>query len=176
MKYYKLIALSVGAKGNRTLYKEDNKTYPENTWPEKIADELVAQKFLINVKEDPIKEDPKIKSEPEKEKPEDKKEPSILDSMEEAGDSKKDLYEEAKKLAEEKGIKPPHRLLGIEKLKIFIKENAVEHTEEDNPEVPKDDSKEIDKEPSILDSIKEGGDGLSENEALEDKGDNSKEE
>lgn len=164
MKYYKLIALSVGAKGNRTLFKEDNKTYPENTWPEKIAEELVVQKFLVRVKEDSIKAEPKIEIEPE-----------------EAGDGeseneKKALLKDAKKLAKEKGIKPPHRLMGIKKLKIFIKENTVEDTKEDNPEVPKDDSKETDKEPSILDRIKDAVSGKSENEALEDKGDNSNEE
>ncbi|KKN55734.1 hypothetical protein LCGC14_0579440 [marine sediment metagenome] len=136
MKYYKLKALSVGAKGNRVLMKEDNKTYPENTWEEKRAEELVGLGFLTRVKEDPIKVEPKKKTEPEKEKPEDKKEPSILDSIEDAGgkeepeneeisegDERKALYEEAKKLAEEKGIKAPHRLMGIAKLKIFINDN-----------------------------------------------------
>ncbi len=135
MKYYKLKALSVGAKGNRVLRKEDNKTYPENTWEEKRAEELVGLGFLVRTKEDPIKAEPKKKSEPEKEKPEDKKEPSILDSMKDAGDvepekeeiseadERKALYEEAKELAEEKGIKAPHRLMGIAKLKIFINDN-----------------------------------------------------
>ncbi len=133
MKFYKLKALSVGAKGNRVLRKEDNKTYPENTWEEKRAEELVGLGFLVRTKEDPIKAEPKKKSEPEKEKPEDKKEPSILDSIEDAGDvepeeiseddERKALYEEAKGLAEEKGIKVPHRLMGIAKLKIFINDN-----------------------------------------------------
>ncbi len=140
MKYYKLKALSVGAKGNRVLRKEDDKTYPENTWPEKRAEELVGLGFLTRVKEDPIKvepikTEPKIKSKPEKEKPEAKKEPSILDSMKEAGDvepekeeiseddERKALLKEAKKLAKEKGIKTPHYLTGIEKLKTFINDN-----------------------------------------------------
>lgn len=144
MKYYKLKALSVGAKGNRVLRKEDDKTYPEDTWHEKRAEELVGLGFLTRVKEDPIKVEPKVKSKPEKEKPEDKpaevKEESLLDSMKEAGDEeneeksteeteiseddeKKVLLKEAKKLAKEKGIKAPHRLSGIAKLKTFINDN-----------------------------------------------------
>ncbi|KKN54306.1 hypothetical protein LCGC14_0593610 [marine sediment metagenome] len=135
MKHYKLIALSVGAKGNRPLFKKDNKTYPENTWDEGRAEELVGLGFLVRIKGDPIKATPKIKSEPkpEKEKPEAKKEPSILDSMKEAGgeeteeisekDEKEALLKEAKELAENKGIKAPHYLTGIEKLKTFIDDN-----------------------------------------------------
>lgn len=146
MRYYKLKALSVGAKGNRVLRKEDDKTYSEDTWHEKRAEELVGLGFLIRVKEDPIKAEPKSKpkSKPEKEKPEDKpaevKEESLLDSMKEAGDEeneeksteeteiseddeKKVLLKEAKKLAKEKGIKAPHRLSGIAKLKTFINDN-----------------------------------------------------
>ncbi len=145
MKYYKLKALSVGAKGNRVLMKEDNKTYPENTWPEKIADELVELGFLIKVKEDPIKAEPESKSEPEEA------------GGGESENEKKALLKEAKKLAKEKGIKPPHRLMGIKKLKIFIEENTVDHTKEDKPEVPKAKPEETDKEPSILDSMQEAG-------------------
>ncbi len=135
MKYYKLKALSVGAKGNRVLRKEDNKTYPENTWHEGTAEEFVESGHLIRVKEDPIKVEPKKKSEPEKEKPEDKKESSILDKMKDAGDiepekeeiseddERKVLLKEATKLAKEKEIKAPHRLMGIKKLKTFINDN-----------------------------------------------------
>ena len=139
MKFYKLKALSVGAKGNRVLYKEDNETYPENTWHEGTAEKLVESKHLIRLKEDPIKVELKIEIEPEKDKPEDKKEPSILDSMKEAGgeeteeteetekiseeDERKSLLKDAKKLAKEKEIKAPHYLTGIEKLKTFINDN-----------------------------------------------------
>ena len=134
MKHYKLIALSVGAKGNRPLFKKDDLTYPENTWDEGRAEELVGLGFLIRIKEDPIKATPKKPAPaPEKEKPEAKKEPSILDRMIEAGgeeteeisekDERKAWYEEAKKLAENKGIKAPHYLTGIEKLKTFIDDN-----------------------------------------------------
>ena len=171
MKYYKLKALSVGAKGNRVLRKEDDKTYPEDTWHEKRAEELVGLGFLIRIKEDPIKAEPKKKSEPEEAGGGESENEKIS-----KGDEKKALHEEATKLAEEKGIKPPHRLMGIEKLKIFIKENIVEPTKEDKPEVPKDNPKETDKEPSILDRIKDAVGGKSEKEALEDKGDNSNEE
>ncbi len=145
MKFYKLKALSVGAKGNRVLRKEDDKTYPENTWPEKRAEELVGLGFLTRVKEDPIKAEPKKKSEPKKDKPEAKKEAppksSILDDIIEAGgektegaektketatpedDERKALLKEAKGLAKEKGIKAPHYLMGIKKLKTFINDN-----------------------------------------------------
>jgi hypothetical protein len=50
MRYFKLIALSVSASGNRVLHKEDGKTYPENTWPNGRADELVKQGFIEEVK------------------------------------------------------------------------------------------------------------------------------
>lgn len=162
MRFYKLKALSVGAKGNRVLRKEDNKTYPEDTWHEKRAEELVALGFLIRVKEDPEKAEPEDKIEPEKEKPgtkesgkdekeeSPKKEESILDSIIDAGgeedeegaeaksadetpeteeettpeaDEKSALLKEAKKLAKEKGIRAPHHLSGIEKLKTFINDN-----------------------------------------------------
>lgn len=142
MKFYKLKALSVGAKGNRELLKEDNKTYPENTWHEKRAEELVELGFLIRLKD-------KIKSEPLEEKPKIDNEPSILDNIKGGGedekisknDERKALLKEARGFAKKKGVQAPHRLMGIEKLKIFITENTVE----------------IDNEPSILDSFQEAG-------------------
>lgn len=166
MKFYKLKALSVGANSNRVLRKEDNKTYPENTWPEKTAEELVKLGYLIRVKADSIKAKPDVKSKTEKEKPKDK-EPSLLDSMMEArgtetektskDDEKKALYEEASKLAKEKGIKSPHRLMGIEKLKVFINDNKDEKDNLQDLEIQDEDKPEV-KEPSLLDSMEEAGD------------------
>lgn len=137
MKFYKLKALSVGSKGNRVLRKEDNKTYPENTWHEKRADELVKLGFLVLVKDASPKVEPKVKSDPEKEKPEDE-ESSLLEGIKKASgeesenedtkeisedDERKALLKEAKKLAKSKDIKAPHYLSGIEKIKSFINDN-----------------------------------------------------
>lgn len=49
MNKYRLIALSVSAKGNRVLRKEDDKVYTESAWNEGRAEELVKEGFLERV-------------------------------------------------------------------------------------------------------------------------------
>jgi hypothetical protein len=47
MKTYKVIALSVGASGNKIFHSGD--TVPENAWPRGTAAELVAKGFLREI-------------------------------------------------------------------------------------------------------------------------------
>lgn len=50
MRYFKLIALSCSAKGNKVLHKGDNEVYLESTFHN--ADELVHRGFLVEVNQD----------------------------------------------------------------------------------------------------------------------------